>query len=429
MAIRGWLFGLEAVGIKLGLEQMRAVLSRLSHPEATFTAITVAGTNGKGSVSAMIERGLRAAGTRTGRYTSPHLIDIEERIVIDGVPISADAFDRAAVRVRAVAETLPHPPSFFEAVTAIACEAFREAGVALAVMEVGLGGRLDATNAIDAPVAVITHIGLDHQLFLGDTIEAIAAEKAGVIKSGASVIVAPTPDAARTVIEQVATRMSASIIHAEAPSRASAHVGARYTDISLAALSLPGDPDGGGSEPSSWRLSLPGRHQVQNAVTAMATLTEIGRLGLASIDRRGLRLAIEDVRWPGRLDWRRYRERDVLVDGAHNPDGARALADFLHETGLAPMPLVFGMMRDKHVDDVIAVLAPVVSTFVVTAAHTPRAMPAPELAARVAAIASGHSPLIASAPIEALERALDCGGPVLVAGSLFLAGDVLARCA
>ena len=164
MHARSWLFSLETIGIKLGLSQITRLLDELGRPERAYRTVTVAGTNGKGSVTAMIERGLRAAGHRTGRYTSPHLVGIEERIVIDGVPIAADTFDALAERVRQAAATLDAPPSFFEATTALALLAFREAGVTIAVLEVGLGGRLDATNVVDSSVVAITYTELDHQV-------------------------------------------------------------------------------------------------------------------------------------------------------------------------------------------------------------------------------------------------------------------------
>ena len=170
MHARNWLFSLEAIGIKLGLSQITRLLDGLGHPELSYRSVTVAGTNGKGSVTAMIERGLRAAGHRTGRYTSPHLVHIEERIVIDGQPIPHEVFDDFAERVRTAATGLDAPPSFFEATTALALLAFREAGVTTAVLEVGLGGRLDATNVVDASTVAITSIALDHQEYLGNTL-------------------------------------------------------------------------------------------------------------------------------------------------------------------------------------------------------------------------------------------------------------------
>nr|MBP8274427.1 bifunctional folylpolyglutamate synthase/dihydrofolate synthase [Acidobacteriota bacterium] len=189
MTAREYLFSLEQIGIKLGLEQIRLLLLALDCPDLAFPSIIVAGTNGKGSVTAMIERGLREAGHRTGRYISPHLVAIEERVAIDGVPIAEATFDRLAARVRQASASLPFPPSFFEATTALALEAFRDARVDVAVLEVGLGGRLDATNAVSPVMAVITAIDLDHQQYLGNSIEEIAYEKAGIIKPGVSTVI------------------------------------------------------------------------------------------------------------------------------------------------------------------------------------------------------------------------------------------------
>ncbi len=420
LTVRQWLFELEVVGIKLGLDPMRAMLDRLGRPDKTFVAVTVAGTNGKGSVAAVIERGLRASGRRTGRYTSPHLTHIEERIVIDGRPIDAAAFDRAGARVHDAAQALSSPPSFFEATTALALVAFRDAGVETAVLEVGLGGRLDATNVVDAPLAVITNIGLDHQAYLGDTIEAIAAEKAGVIKAGATVVVGQTRARALDVIAAIAARAGASLVYAPDGVVAPAAVGRRFSDVTLTTPH---------SRYGTLRLNVPGRHQVDNAVTAVRALEEAGRLGFAPVSHAAVRLAIEDVQWAGRLEWRRWRHCDVLVDGAHNPDGARALVAYLAETTCERVPMVFGMMRDKHIADVIAILAPCASAFIVTASGSPRAAKPSQLAQIVATMAPAAPCVIAQSPEEALGHAVLMGSPVVVAGSLFLAGDVLLLCA
>jgi dihydrofolate synthase/folylpolyglutamate synthase len=413
---RPWLLELEATGIKLGLAQMRALLDGLAHPEQHFTAVTVAGTNGKGSVTAMVERGLRAAGCRTGRYTSPHLTHLEERVAIDGSQISADAFDRAVLQVRQAATALPHPPSFFEAATAAALIAFRDAGVELAVLEVGLGGRLDATNAVDAPVAAITNIGLDHQLWLGETIAAIAAEKAGVIKAGASVVAGRTSAEARDILAGAAAQVGASFTYAPDDVDLTATVEARGSTLTIR---TPSDDYG------TLRLALPGRHQLDNAVTAVRTLETASARGLARVDAAAIRLALADVRWPGRLDWRRWRGHDVLVDGAHNPDGARALAAFLRETMTSPVPFVFGMMRDKAIAEVIETLAPVASVLVCTAPVSPRAATPADVVLLGAAVAPALRCVSADTPRDALILASGYGSPIVVAGSLFLAGDVL----
>lgn len=415
--VRDWLTGLEAAGITLGLAPIRALLAELGHPEKAFTIVTIAGTNGKGSVTAMIERGLRAAGRRTGRYTSPHLTSIEERVAIDGEIVGPGQFDAAATLVRDAAGRLSSRPSYFEATTALALVAFREAAVDVAVLEVGLGGRLDATNAADATVAVITNIGLDHEAFLGDTIAAIAAEKAGVIKPRASVVAGRTSDEALAVLETKARQSEASFTYAPEGVTAHATVAARESRLTLR---TPGHDYG------DLRLALPGRHQIDNAITAVRALEVARERGIAAVDATAVRTALSDVRWPGRLDWRKWRGCDVLVDGAHNPDGARALAAFVRDTLGGRVPIVVGIMRDKAIPDVLQALAPVASLFVCTAPSTARAATPVELAA----IASRVVPLIpcvtATTPLDALDYASRHGSPIVVAGSLFLAGDVLA---
>lgn len=415
---RQWLFRLEAAGlITLGLAPIRSLLSSLGHPEQSLTAITIAGTNGKGSVSAMVERGLRAARCRTGRYTSPHLLDVTERVVVNGAPVSDDAFDHAASLVRAAAAAQPTPPTFFEATTAIALVAFRQAHVGVAVLEVGLGGRLDATNAVDAPLVAITNIGLDHQDYLGSTIEAIAAEKAGVIKPGALAVLGRTSQTAVDVMSGIAQRVRASVTYAPDGVVAQATIDGRETELTLRTPLRDYGP---------LRLSLPGRHQVDNAVTAVRTLEAAQALGIAPVDVAAVRAALADVRWPGRLDWRMWRGRHVLVDGAHNPDGARALAAFLSETVRTPVPIVIGIMRDKAIAEVLRALAPSASVFVCTASAGPRAATPQHLADEAARVAPAVPRLIAATPLDALVEGARHGDPVVVAGSLFLAGEVLA---
>ncbi|HUR20864.1 MAG TPA: folylpolyglutamate synthase/dihydrofolate synthase family protein [Vicinamibacterales bacterium] len=415
-AVRDWLFGLEAAGITLGLASIRALLAELGHPEQAFATVTVAGTNGKGSVTAMVERGLRAAGRRTGRYTSPHLTSIEERVAIDGLSIGAGAFDHAAELVREAACRLPSRPSYFEATTAVALVAFRDAAVEVAVLEVGLGGRLDATNAADATLAVITNIGLDHEAFLGNTIEAIAAEKAGVIKPGASVVVGRTSEQAMGVISSKARDIGASLIYA--PNDVVAHATLSRRESWLA-LRTPVQDYG------KLRLALPGRHQIDNAITAVRALEVAGERGIARVNASAISVALSDVRWPGRLDWRRWRDCDVLVDGAHNPDGARALAEFVSETLGARVPIVVGIMRDKAIAEVFQALASVASVFVCTAPSTTRAATPDELLEIASRVVPDVRCVTATTPLEALTRAALDGSPIVVAGSLFLAADVL----
>jgi len=416
-AVRDWLFGLEAAGITLGLASIHALLDELGSPERSFTVVTVAGTNGKGSVTAMIERGLRAAGRRTGRYTSPHLTSIEERVAIDGQTIDAESFDGAAALVRAAAGRLSSRPSYFEATTAIALVAFREAAVEVAVLEVGLGGRLDATNAANATLAVVTNIGLDHEAFLGHTIEAIAAEKAGVIKPGSSVVVGRTSEAALAVVAARARTVGAPLIYAPQDVESDAEPGPRGSRLTLR---TPAHDYG------ELRLALPGRHQIDNAITAVRALEVARERGIADVNATAVATALSDVRWPGRLDWRRWRGFEVLVDGAHNPDGARALAAFVRETFAVPVPIIVGIMRDKAIAEIFEALAPVASVFVCTSPSTARAATPDELAAIASRVVPGVRCLTAGTPLDALTRASHHGSPIVVAGSLFLAGDILA---
>jgi dihydrofolate synthase/folylpolyglutamate synthase len=408
---RDWLFSLETIGIKLGLSQITRLLDALAHPQLAYRAITVAGTNGKGSVTAMIERGLRAAGHRTGRYTSPHLVHIEERIVIDGQPIGRDVFDDLAERVRAAAAGLDAPPSFFEATTAMALLAFREAGVTTAVLEVGLGGRLDATNVVDAPTVAITSIALDHQEHLGHTLTDIAREKAGVIKADATVIVGTNPPEVLATIGAVAADVGAMLIHALVGVRVTASASAQDTSLELMTVK---------ADYGRCVLRLPGRHQVENAVIAVRVLET-----MPDVTADAIRTALSEVEWPARLEWLRWNGHDVLLDGAHNPAGAQALASFLQEMVGHPVPIVIGVMRDKAAADIVAALAPAASLFVVTETPTSRAMPAAELAAICRR--TGRPTVVTTVPLEAVTKAAESPGPVVVGGSLYLAGHVRAE--
>lgn len=410
MHARAWLFSLETLGIKLGLSQITRLLDALGHPELAYRSVTVAGTNGKGSVTAMIERGLRAAGHRTGRYTSPHLVHIEERVVIDGQPIRQDVFDDLAERVRTAAAGLDAPPSFFEATTALALLAFREAGVTTAVLEVGLGGRLDATNVVNASTVAITSIALDHQEYLGHTLTEIAREKAGVIKSDATVIVGTNPPEVLETIGSVAADVGAMLIHALVGVRVTASASAQDTSLELMTVK---------ADYGRCLLRLPGRHQVENAVIAVRVLET-----MPNVTADAIRMALSDVDWPARLEWLRWQQHDVLLDGAHNPAGALALASFLQEMVGHPVPIVVGVMRDKAAAEIVAALAPAASMFVVTAAPTPRAMPTFELAGICQA--TGCRTVVAADPMAAVAKAAETDGPVVVAGSLYLAGHVRA---
>jgi dihydrofolate synthase/folylpolyglutamate synthase len=414
---RAALFSLEYLGIKLGLEQIRALVMGLGGPDRAFPSIIIAGTNGKGSVSAMVERGLRAAGYRTGRYTSPHLVAIEERFAVDGVSIEPDVFDRSAARVLAVGRTLPAPPSFFEATTAIALDVFRDARVDVAVLEVGLGGRLDATNVV-SPVAVgITAIDFDHEQYLGHTLAAIAAEKAGVIKPGAFVVAAENAAEADAVIAAACQQAGAPLIRASEAERRAIVVEDGRVRMDLV---TPHRTYG------ALRVGLRGRHQAQNATVAVRLLEELAARGSFALAPGDIRTGVEAAIWPARLESGVVEGVPVLLDGAHNPGGARALAAFLDETYGRPLPIVLGVMRDKQVNGMLAALAPHAARFIFTAPAVERALAPEALVEALASVAPDVPAETAHDPRDAVRRAAAFGSPVVVAGSLYLAGEIRA---
>jgi dihydrofolate synthase/folylpolyglutamate synthase len=412
---RAFLFSLEQIGIKLGLDQIRALVAELGHPERAFPSIVVAGTNGKGSVTAMVERGLRAAGYRTGRYTSPHLVQLEERFALDGEPISSEELERAAARVQGAATRLPAPPSFFEATTALALEVFRHAGVEVAVLEVGLGGRLDATNVVHPVGVAITSIDFDHQQYLGNTIDAIAGEKAGVIKPGCFVVLADNPPSVRGVVERASAAARAELV--VAPDQVD--VRAVYQD-GRARLDLR-TPAGRYDDVT---LGLRGRHQVDNAVTAVRLLEGLAARGLFVISPAAIRSAISDALWPGRLELVAWRGHEVLLDGAHNPAGARALCRYVLDTYGRTLPFVIGVMRDKDASAMAGALSPAACAFICTAPDASRAMRPADLAAVVRGVAPGVPVIECRRPADAIAHGAAWGSPVVAAGSLYLVGEI-----
>jgi dihydrofolate synthase/folylpolyglutamate synthase len=413
--VRAHLAALEQIGIKLGLDQISALVAALGHPDHAFPSLIVAGTNGKGSVTAMVERGLRAAGYRTGRYTSPHLVDLEERFAIDGRSIDAADLDAVGADVLAVGRSLPAPPTFFEATTAIALETFRRARVDVAVLEVGLGGRLDATNVVTPIGAAITAIDLDHEAMLGRTIEAIAAEKAGVIKPGMFVVLGRNSSAAAEVVRNVCARQRARLVDVSALTveRERFEGGQVVMDVATPSRTY-----------RELRLGLRGRHQADNALVAIALLEELDSSQQFLIDADAIRDAVTDVVWPARLEHAHIDGADVIIDGAHNPAGARALAEYLAETIGRPLPLVIAAMRDKNVVGMLSALAPVASRFVFTPLASERSASPTDLAATAFAQTPSVPVEIATDPRDAIARAASRGTPVVIAGSLYLAGEV-----
>jgi dihydrofolate synthase/folylpolyglutamate synthase len=411
-----FLFSLERLGMKFGLESISRLCAALGHPERAFASVHVAGTNGKGSVTAMVETALRAAGHRAARYTSPHLLRLEERVVVDGAPVATGDLAAAAARVQAVTEDLVARgdlealPTFFECTTATAFELFRRAAVDIAVLEVGLGGRLDATNVVTPLVAAITSIDFDHQEQLGHTIASIAREKAGIIKPGIPVVCGPVSDEAEVVIRVAADAAGARLV--------------RTTDAVIVNTHRDGRLDFQSERFAIERvvLALPGRHQVDNAAVAVAVLSELDRLGVR-VDDDAVRTGLSTVWWPGRLEHMRVGETEVLLDAAHNPAGAAALHDYLADIGWSDHVLVFGAMRDKDVRRMLSVLAPSCARIVCTTVASARAMPAAEVAAHAAA-AGAWTVEVEPDPVAALARARRAGGRVVVAGSTFLIGPL-----
>ena len=416
MSALDYLFSLETLGIKLGLDNIRRLLADLDHPDRAFHSIVIAGTNGKGSVAAMLERALRAAGWRTGRYTSPHLISLNERFAVDGRAVSDDAMRESAERMRAAALRMNPPPTFFEATTAMACDLFRASGVDVAVMEVGLGGRLDATNALEPVATAITAIDFDHQSLLGSTLREIAGEKAGIIKPGIPIVLAPNPDEAEAVVRSMAAAKRAPLIHAQAGADvSSSFLNGRLTLRIQTARGIYGPLE----------LGLRGRHQMVNALTMVRVAEVLDETTALAVPASAIESGMRDVEWPARLQMTSWRGAPVLVDAAHNPAGSRALAEYVREVH-GQLPFVFAAMRDKDIAGILAPLVPVMSALILTMPRTPRAASVDELDAIAAAVAPDVPRVHAATPLDALDAAARAGQPVAVAGSLYLAGEVLA---
>lgn len=401
-----WLYGLESRGIKLGLDRIAHAAEVRGHPERALRYVHVAGTNGKGSVAAMLESVLRAAGYRTGQFTSPHLQRYVERVRIGGRPISESEASKRIEQLRSDSR-LP-PLSFFEYTTVLAFEAFRDARCDIVVLEVGLGGRLDSTNIVVPEASVITNISLEHQRILGDTLGAIAREKAGVLKAGVPCIVGSRAKGARRAISGRARSVGAPVRWVGRDfertwngSSLSVRVGSReWTDL---------------------RLGLRGSYQGDNAACALATLVELGQRGFEVSDEQ-IRRGLKRAKWPGRLEW--YRDRPAfLFDAAHNASGCATLAHYLDELDFpGPIVLLFGAMRDKDHRRMLATLDGCVHKRVYTAPATARS----ERPERLAKIREGT---VARSVRDAVAQAKRAAGPeglVVVAGSIFLLAEVRA---
>jgi dihydrofolate synthase / folylpolyglutamate synthase len=408
---------------KFGLENISILSAALGNPHRSVPCAHIAGTNGKGSTAAMLESIARAAGLRTGLYTSPHLERVNERIQIDGEEVSDPDFAAAWTRVHSGIESLMAAgklaahPTYFECVTAMAFLIFAEKKLDFAVYEVGLGGRLDSTNIVLPEVALITSIDFDHESFLGHSIAEIAGEKAGIIKPGITVVSSAEHPEARTVIAERCRKVGARLIEIDSTYRVrfTHSVGGRYPAIAV--------PRRGPGANLSLNPPLPGRFQVRNALaaaTAARLLAERGFSITGAAIERGIRL----VHWPGRLEKLSDRPA-VYLDGTHNPAGARELVKFWAENFAGRrIFLVYGTVRDKAVDEIAGLIFPRAEHVLLTAPLQPRAISADVLAEMAGHLA--HSFVVEPDPQIALERALEMASPddaVFATGSLYLVGE------
>ena len=385
-------------GMKPGLDAIRTLCAVLGDPQLSVPAVHVAGTNGKGAVCAMLDACLRETGLRVGRYTSPHLVALNERFFLDGRPVSDNVLEDCSARVSAAVSSSPASDlTFFEALTAVAFLLYARERVDALVLETGLGGRLDATNVCAPILTVITRIGLDHCDWLGDTVEKIADEKAGIIKPGVPVVLGRNVDSVVAVVKARADAVGAPFFYA--PDLAS------ETEI-------PAD------------FSLAGTFNRENAVTALAALKVLSsRLPPPSFlfpRPPSLAAGFARVVWPGRFQ----RVGRFLVDGAHNPPAARALASALAEQGLRDLTLVCGFCGDKDVAETLRILKPHIARALAVKTNNPRSLSPEDLAGRLVSVGIPAEPCASLA--AAIGRADDASGrTVLVCGSLFLAGEAL----
>ncbi len=415
------LYELHTMGAKLGLERTQALLDRMGNPERQLAVIHVAGTNGKGSVCAMLDSILRAAGYKTGIYTSPHLIRLNERIRVNGRCIPDTDLIQLIDEVEGHAQAIRSAHgevTFFEFTTALAFEYFRRSGASLVVAEVGMGGRLDSTNVVMPLLSVITGISVEHAMYLGPDVPSIAREKAGIIKKGRPVVCGNLPDDALAVIRQIASANKAPMV------LAADAVSARLVSQSPAGQKIA--ISGGSEDYSTVTLPLLGRHQVENCALAVAAVEEMSRAASLPVPADAVREGLRTVDWPGRCQVM-STEPLTILDGGHNPGAAeklnRAVKDLAKKR---PVALVFGMCDDKDVEGFLRPFADIVKACWVVTIRTDRAIPR----ARLAKTAAGFGWRVKEAGLgEAIDAAklwaTENKGVVCIAGSLYLAGEVL----
>lgn len=415
--------GNEVETMKLGLENITKLLAALGGPQSSYKKVQVAGTNGKGSVCAFLDSICGEADIRRGLYTSPHLVSITERIRIDGVDITDDEFAKLATRVRETAESLlldgrlAYRPTFFEQVTAIALLAFAKAGVELAILETGLGGRYDAVTAARAEIVAITRIDLDHQEYLGETLEEIAAEKAAIIREDSLVVLSHQSRAVEQVLMGRCREVGVE------PSWASTDI--RLKDEPEIAPALFGSITTTRAHYGFLELwHMLGRHQFENAAIAIGIAEALSDTGFRlSTDQ--IALGVDTASYSGRLE---SIHSNFLLDGAHNVGGAKALAHFLNEFySERPITMIFGSMRDKNVGTIAEILWPLANRLVLTQPSNSRALTADELAAFVPAAVDAGRIVRTLTVVDAIAKAREVtpqGGLILVTGSLYLVGEV-----
>jgi dihydrofolate synthase/folylpolyglutamate synthase len=402
---------------KFSLDEIGTLLGALGEPQRLFPAVLIAGTNGKGSTAATLASILTASGLRTGLYTSPHLARANERIRMDRVEIDDDAFARLYFRVHDAAQQLvlngrlPQMPSYFEILTAQALLHFAEAKAEIAVLEVGMGGRLDATNIVDPLISVITDISLDHMEWLGSTISAITREKAGILRSGGTMITLPQHPEANQVLGEVATELGVRGVSATAYVPSAGAVGP-YSIEALGAEILIDSP-------------LVGAHQHRNLALAIAAAAELASSHGFPISPATIAEGIRQTRWPGRLESIERNGVKWILDVAHNPAGAWALRAGLRSTleVEAPRTLIFSCLRDKPVAEMAQILFPLFERVILAPIHSARAAALDDLLA--AANATGATAIAADSVANALQLAEECaqGGVVVVSGSVYLVGE------
>lgn len=415
-----WMFNLERFGIKLGLENMAEFLARTGDPHRDFKTIHVTGTNGKGSVCAFLASVLTESGFKTGLYTSPHMVDFRERIAIDGVMIPEEDVVRIGGELRETMEAMAKDDSekqltFFEFTTGLAFRYFSEEKVDFAVIEVGMGGRLDATNLIAPEVTGITRIGLEHTTYLGNTLQDIAREKAGIIKEGISLVSCERNRTVLPIIENACARKGADLML----------IGRDFDVVAWSPVESGSLFDYAGvHDHADLSIPLMGRHQVENVAMAVALAEELECKGF-SIPEEALRRGLSRTSWRGRLDIV-SKDPMMIFDGSHNPEGVETSVQTLQDQGLAPLTYVVACMSDKDSAGIIRALAPTAARMIVTQVDIGRSMKASDLFEITRGVWQGDIRAVDNT-VDALQLAFDDyrGKGVCVIGSFYLVGEAM----